>query len=71
MSEPRKTSRRELLTSVGRYAALVGLVGGVGTLAARTACRRTACAACPLLARCDLAKAQESRERGVEIGGRS
>ena len=71
MSEPRKTSRRELLTSVGRYAALVGLVGGVGALAARTACRRTACAACPLLARCDGEKAREARTGGAEIGGRS
>jgi hypothetical protein len=71
MNEQRKTSRRELLTSVGRYAALVGLVGGVGALAARTACRRTVCGACPLLARCDLAKAEEARECGLEHGGRS
>jgi hypothetical protein len=71
MSDDLKTTRRELLKSAGRYGALLGLIGGVGTLAARTACNRTPCAACPLLARCDLAKAQETRERSLENGGRS
>jgi hypothetical protein len=54
-------TRRELLTSVGRYVALAVLVGGVGALAAKTACRKTPCRACPLLSRCDLSKADEAR----------
>jgi hypothetical protein len=65
------TTRRELLKSVGRYGTLVCLLGGVGTLAARTACHKTPCTACPLLARCDLSKAQEARARDAENGGRS
>jgi hypothetical protein len=71
MSEGRRISRRELLKSAGRYGALVGLIGGVGGLAARTGCRGTACDACPLVARCDLAKARETRGREGENGGRS
>ena len=54
-------TRRDLLKSVGRYGALLGLLGGVGTLAARTACDQTPCRACPLLTRCDLSKAQDAR----------
>jgi hypothetical protein len=56
------STRREVLKSIGRYGALVGLLGGVGTLAARTACQSTPCTACPSLARCDLIKAQEARD---------
>ena len=55
------TSRRELLKSVGRYGLLVGLVGGVGALAARGGCERAACANCRLLARCDLEAARQAR----------
>jgi hypothetical protein len=71
MSEERRTTRREMLKSAGRYGALLGLIGGVGTLAARSACRQTPCGACTLLARCDLSKAQEARARSGENGGRS
>jgi len=51
-----------LLISIGRYGALLGLIGGIGALAARTACAETPCSACPLLSRCDLSKAQDARK---------
>lgn len=60
------TTRRELLKSVGRYGLLVGLVGGVGALAARGGCQQAACAKCRLLARCDLEAAQ--RVRAADTG---
>ena len=69
MSDQEKTTRRELLKSVGRYGALLGLLGGMGTLAARTACNQTPCAACPLLTRCDLSKAQETRASAERANG--
>jgi hypothetical protein len=71
VNEHSLTSRRELLTSVGRYSALLGLIGGVGTLAARTACNATACSACPLISRCDLSKARQARADIANNGGRS
>ena len=64
-------TRREMLKSVGRYGALLGLLGGVAALAGRTVCAQAACAGCPLLARCDLSKAQDVRARGAEVRGRS
>ena len=75
MTRESGTTRREILKSVGRYGALLGLLGGVGVLAGRTACGQGACAGCPLLARCDLSKAQEvragGRGGGAENRGRS
>ena len=71
ISRDQGTTRREVLKTVGRYGALLGLIGGVGTLAARTACNKTPCAACPLLTRCALSKAQEAHARNGENGGRS
>jgi hypothetical protein len=71
MSDEQGTTRRELLKSIGRWGALVGLLGGVSVLAAKTACDQTPCSACPLLSRCDLSKARQARAAGANNGGRS
>lgn len=62
-----RTTRRELLKTAARYGLLVGLVGGVGVLAARTGCQQSACAGCRLLARCDLKAAQRARAADAEM----
>ena len=66
-----QSTRRELLKSLGRYGALLGLLGGIGTLTARTACSKAPCSSCPLLSRCTLPKAQESRAPSTEKGPRT
>jgi len=74
MTRASGTTRREMLKSVGRYGALLSLLGGVGVLAGRRACGQAACAGCPLLARCDLSAAREARAGGgggAKNGGRS
>jgi len=58
-----------MLTAIGRYGALLGLIGGIGTLAARTACADTPCSACPLLSGCDLSKAEQARKNIAANGG--
>jgi hypothetical protein len=65
------TSRREMLKSLGRYGALLGLLGGVGAMAARSACGSTPCSACPALSGCDLSKARASRDVAAAGKGRS
>ena len=66
MNDAPQTSRRELLKSIGRASALLGLLGGVGTLAAKTACAKTPCSACPLLTDCNQPKAQTARDRAPD-----
>jgi len=67
----RQTSRRELLKSAGRYGLLLGIVGGVGALAAQRGCQQAACANCRLLAKCDLDAAQAARAANFRQEGRS
>lgn len=65
MSEEKNSSsssRRDWLKSFVRNGAVLGLIGGVGHLVVRSACAQTPCRACPLADRCDLAKAQDSRD---------